>query len=43
MIAESIEFCFLTSRALLFEPFNQKFVKLGEKQLGISEREGEGS
>lgn len=43
MIAESIEFCFLTSRALLFETFNQKFVKLQEKQLGISEREGEGS
>lgn len=42
MIADSTEFHFLNSRAFLFESFNQKIVKLGEKQLGISEREREG-
>lgn len=43
MIAESIEFCFPTSRALSLETSNQKFVKLRGKQLGTSEREGESS
>lgn len=43
MIAESTEFNFLTNTAFVFETFNHKTEKLGGKQLGISEREREGS
>jgi len=41
MIVVPAKFGFLTSRGLVFEIFNQKILKLEEKDLDVSKREGE--
>lgn len=41
MIVVPAKFGFLTIRGLVFEIFNQKILKLEEKDLDVSKREGE--